>query len=91
MTYVIIALAIGAAIATWAAATGRFTIAFADPAAKQAVNRARRRRHITREALAVFAEAHWTPPRPLFPGAPDDQDEDVPPPLPDWHPTGSTD
>jgi ABC-type uncharacterized transport system auxiliary subunit len=87
MTYVIIALAVGAAVATWAAATGRLTVAFADPTAKQAVNDARRRRRITREALALLAETQWGPPAPLFPGASDEADDDAPPLHPDWHPT----
>jgi hypothetical protein len=87
MTYVIIALALGAAVATWLAARGHMDLSLDDPVAKQAVTRARTRRRVTWEALAVFAGAHRTPPAPLFPTTSVQDADGAAPPIPDWHPT----
>jgi hypothetical protein len=85
MTFVLLAVAIVAAAVTVAAVAGTLPVSFADPVAKQAVARARRRSRITRQTLAVFSQVYpvTEPSGPLFP-PPVDEDDDE---FPRWRPT----
>ncbi|MDR0432364.1 MAG: hypothetical protein LBH48_03520, partial [Bifidobacteriaceae bacterium] len=76
MTFVLIGLAVVAAALTWAAAAGAFTLSFADPIAKQNVDRAKRRHRTTRQVLTVLSGVHPspTPAEPLFPAGNTEED-----------------
>jgi hypothetical protein len=90
MTFVLAGLAVVLVLVTLAAAGGLVTVSFEEPTAKQAVRRARLRRQIIRETLAVFSAAAPTAglgPPPLFESAETATDEADPAVQPEWRPT----
>jgi hypothetical protein len=88
MTFALIGVALVAAFIVGMAARGNLAVSFPEPIAKQAVNQARRRQRISREAAWILDDERKKPPAPLFGEAgppPDPADDDVPP-IPLWQP-----